>query len=241
MKNFLCERSRIQKLNFGGQKEERTGGGDVTPELVTVAEKIAEMFPDAIFTALNDKYHQNDPNLKNSKHRIGKALDLVLGKNAPQNADQALAIKAQLRELMGVSRVKDEYFTEKGGTGKHFHVEVAKEQSVLQREHTGIKIANTHFYHLYGMASQDMNVFWFEAFTDGYMIFYLNDCLTPEQLKVTDEFTMIGVTSALHVEKPVAKYDNGDSTYTQVVSSTQPQVIEGSMNLPKTKISKKNR
>jgi len=83
-------------------------------------------------------------------------------------------------------------------------VNVAKELSINDnnRYETGIKIANTHFYHLYGMCSQDMNVFWFEAFNDGYMLFYLKDCLTPEQLKVTDEFTMIGVASALHVEKP---------------------------------------
>ena len=81
------------------------------------------------------------------------------------------------------------------------HVQVANEKSVLTREHTGIKIANTHFYHLYGMASQGNNVFWFEAFEDGYMLFYINDCLTPEQMKVTDEFTAIGVASALHIEK----------------------------------------
>lgn len=83
----------------------------------------------------------------------------------------------------------------------YVHVEIAAEPSVKQREHTGIKIANTHFYHLYAMASQGQNIFWFEAFEDGYMLFYINDCLTPEQMKVTDEFTAIGVASALHVEK----------------------------------------
>jgi hypothetical protein len=44
-------------------------------------------------------------------------------------------------------------------------------------------------------------------YNDGYILFFLNDCLTPEQLKVTDEFTLIGVASALHIEynqpKPV--------------------------------------
>jgi hypothetical protein len=122
----------------------------------------------------------------------------------------------------------------------YVHVEIAKEESILQREHTGIKIANTHFYHLYAMASQGQNMFWFEAFEDGYMIFFINDCLTPEQLKVTDEFTMIGVTSALHLELPKAQYDSGDTTYT-IVKSPEPQVIQGSFDINKTKVSKRKR
>lgn len=87
----------------------------------------------------------------------------------------------------------------------YVHVEVAKEESVRERELTGVKIANTQFYHLYAMISQGSNVFWFESFPDGYMLFYINDCLTPEQLKVTDEYTMIGVGSALHVEVPQSR------------------------------------
>jgi hypothetical protein len=92
----------------------------------------------------------------------------------------------------------------------YIHVEIADELSVNDRETTGIKIPNTQFYHLYGMCSQSMNIFWFEAFNDGYMLFYLNDCLTPEQMKVTDEYTLIGVTSALHVQKPEPVINAGD-------------------------------
>lgn len=124
----------------------------------------------------------------------------------------------------------------------YVHVEVAPEKSVTQREYTGIKIANTHFYHLYAMASQGQNVFWFECFEDGYMLFYINDCLTPAQLKVTDEFTMIGVASALHVEKPVVKYNDGENTYTQVVQTIDtPVQIVSSLDLPKTKVTKKKK
>jgi hypothetical protein len=134
-------------------------------------------------------------------------------------------------------------FLAKDNDGKEYyvHVEVAPEKSVTEREFTGIKIANTHFYHLYGMASQGMNIFWFEAFEDGYMIFYLNDCLTPEQLKVTDEFTMIGVASALHVEKPVPRFTDGENNYIQVVTPSEPSIIQGSLSLPKTKITKKKK
>ena len=91
-------------------------------------------------------------------------------------------------------------------------VNVAKELNIKDnnRDQTGIMIENAHFYTLYGMVSQGMNVFWFEAFNDGYMLFYLNDCCTAEQLNVLTEQTLIGVTSALHVEKPVMKHDSGD-------------------------------
>lgn len=97
----------------------------------------------------------------------------------------------------------------------YVHVEIANERSVTERERTGIKIANTHFYHLYAMASQGQNIFWFEVFEDGYMLFYLNDCMTPEQMKVTDEFTMIGVASALHIEKVsyATPSSDGESLY----------------------------
>ncbi len=122
----------------------------------------------------------------------------------------------------------------------YVHVQVANEPSVKDRENTGIKIANTHFYTLYGMASQGMNIFWFEVFEDGYILFYINDCLTPEQLKVTDEFTMIGVASALHIEVPKVQYDNGDNTYT-LVKSPEPQVIQGSFDINKTKVNKRKR
>lgn len=87
--------------------------------------------------------------------------------------------------------------------GKQYYIYVNYvDTSILGHEDTGIKIENKHFYTLYGMCSQDMNVFYFNCFNDGYFLFYLNDCLSGEQLKVTDEYTMIGVASSLHIELP---------------------------------------
>jgi hypothetical protein len=94
------------------------------------------------------------------------------------------------------------------------------------------------------MISQGMNVFWYEAFEDGYMLFYLNDCCTPEQLNVLDEATLIGVTSALHVQKPVIKYDNEDGKSYAVSKSTSnsPTIIKGSMDFaPKAKLNKRKK
>ena len=65
---------------------------------------------------------------------------------------------------------------------------------------TGVKIENVHFYHLHSLMSQGSNVFWMSLFQDGFILWYLNDCLTPEQLKITEEYTLIGVASALHIE-----------------------------------------
>jgi hypothetical protein len=127
----------------------------------------------------------------------------------------------------------------------YVHVNVAKELSINDnnRYETGIVIENKHFYTLYGMVSQDMNVFWFEVFNDGYMIFYLNDTCTPEQLNVLEEVTLIGVTSALHVERPIIKHDMGKNTYATVVSKPkQPTIIQGSPILGrKPKSSKRKR
>jgi len=64
---------------------------------------------------------------------------------------------------------------------------------------TGTKIENTIFYQLYALVSNEQNVFHMEMYKDGYALWFIND-ITPEQMKVTDEFTMIGITSALHVE-----------------------------------------
>jgi hypothetical protein len=130
----------------------------------------------------------------------------------------------------------------------YIHVNVANELSINDnnRYETGIAMENKHFYTLYGMISQGMNVFWFEAFNDGYMLFYLNDCCTPEQLNVLEEVTLIGVASALHVQRPVIKHESSDGkSYTTVVSAPkQPTIIQGSPILgrqPKTRITKRKK
>jgi len=127
----------------------------------------------------------------------------------------------------------------------YIYVEVPNEKYVSERENTGIMIENKHFYTLYGMISQGMNVFWYVAFEDGFMLFYLNDCITPEQLNVLTEQTLIGVASALHIQKDQIKHDTGDGkTYTTVASKpNQPTIIGGSLDLalPKAKVNKRKK
>ena len=124
----------------------------------------------------------------------------------------------------------------------YVYVEIPNEKYVRERENTGIMIENKHFYTLYGMMSQGMNIFWYVAFEDGFILFYLNDCLTPEQLNVMTEQTLIGVASALHIEKDKIKHDTGDGkTYMTVASKPEPTKIQGSLSLgrmPKNRVSK---
>jgi len=80
------------------------------------------------------------------------------------------------------------------------HLEDRLKESVKDNDTTGIKIENTHFYHLYALMSEGSNCFWMSLYKDGYILFFLNDCLTPDQLKVTENETWIGVASSLHIE-----------------------------------------
>jgi hypothetical protein len=77
------------------------------------------------------------------------------------------------------------------------------------------------------------------------MLFYLNDCCTAEQLNVLEEVTLIGVASALHVQRPVIKHSMGEDSYATVVSSPkQPTIIQGSPILgrqPKARVSKRKK
>lgn len=137
-------------------------------------------------------------------------------------------------------------FLAKDNEDKEYYifVNVAKELHIKEnnRDQTGIIIENKHFYNLYGMVSQGMNVFWFEAFNDGYLLFYLNDCCTPEQLNVTEEYTLIGVASALHIEAPVVKHESSDGkSYATLVATPETQTIVGSLDLPKTKVTKRKK
>jgi hypothetical protein len=110
-------------LNFGGKREERTGGGEADPNLIAMAHKINQTFPGVVITSLNDKFHQEKR--KSSKHTVGKALDFAMNP-APRDAKEAEEIRQQLLG-MGATKALDEYFQHKTAatTAGHFHVEIA--------------------------------------------------------------------------------------------------------------------
>jgi len=121
----------LAKLNL--KSPEAVAGGESSPKLLALAEKIQEMIPNARFTALNDLYHKSE-NYKNerakkgitgpSSHERGVALDMTLPDDQVDSSEKRKQIIDQLRGL-GFSKVLDEYAKlSPGATGGHFHAEI---------------------------------------------------------------------------------------------------------------------
>ena len=83
---------------------------------------------------------------------------------------------------------------------KQYYVRIEMlEGSVDDISSTGIKIENVIFYQLAQLMQSENNVFIMVIFKDGFVMWFLNE-VSGEQMKVTDENVLIGITSALHVE-----------------------------------------
>ena len=85
--------------------------------------------------------------------------------------------------------------------GKEYYIRIVYNNNISSTsiQFSGTKVENKIFYQLYSMVSEGLNVFHFEAFEDGYCLWYLNDC-TPDSIKVVDDYTLIGISSCLHHE-----------------------------------------
>ena len=107
---------RLNRLNM----KAGANAGAVAEQTIALAEKVAEKFPGAKFTAFNDSYHAK----MNSLHREGKAFDFTLPKKP--SAEEAKDIVNQIKGL-GAKNVLDEYYgSSLNKTGDHFHVSMAK-------------------------------------------------------------------------------------------------------------------
>jgi len=115
----------LARFNFGGQRAERTGGGEASAKLIEMAGKVADLYPDLMITAFDDLFHRR--RFPDSAHTKGRAMDFALiGDNRPRNIEESTAIKKMLQD-MGLINVRDEYFADKdkNTTGPHFHAEVS--------------------------------------------------------------------------------------------------------------------
>ena len=79
-------------------------------------------------------------------------------------------------------------------------IEYNPKGTVASIKETGIKLENTVFYQLYSLVSNNQNVFVMKMFKDGYGLWFINE-LSPEEIRVTEDHTYIGVTSVLHLEE----------------------------------------
>jgi len=83
---------------------------------------------------------------------------------------------------------------------KSYYVRVElQDGSVEDLRGTGLALENKDFYQLSQLMLSGANVFVIAIFSDGFVLWYLND-VDKEQMKITDEITLIGITSALHIE-----------------------------------------
>ena len=121
-------RSLRSRVKFSS---DATQGGDASPQLLALAEKISQAFGSDLtqITAFNDAFHQERfiTKGKKSKHLIGKAMDFTLAEHLVDTPEKTKALK-ELFKGMGAINVRDEYFSDrtKDSTGPHFHLEVAK-------------------------------------------------------------------------------------------------------------------
>jgi hypothetical protein len=104
---------------------------------------------------------------------------------------------------------------------KQYYVRVElMESSVDSVRETGLALENKDYYQLAQLMVSSANVFVLAVFPDGFVLWYLND-IDKEQMKITDEITLIGIASALHIESakdtkyapPVIESQDGKSVY----------------------------
>jgi len=78
----------IRKLLYSLKSQEAVAGGEVSEDLVTTMEKVQELHPDIIITALNDAYHQHKHPSGDDVHTKGIAADFKLKNMSSKEAEK---------------------------------------------------------------------------------------------------------------------------------------------------------
>lgn len=107
---------------------------------------------------------------------------------------------------------------------KEYYIRVdLDDRSVQTIKNNGIQLENKDYYYLSQLMLSGCNVFELVVFSDGFVLWFLND-IDKDQIKVTTEYTLIGIASALHIEDgntikyQPTQYPSGDGyTYYQLV------------------------
>ena len=132
------ESAILDRLNFGGQRAERTGGGTQDPAMLALADRINSQLSGITITAMNDTYHHTAPGRSKSKHRVGKALDFALDHD-PDDVE-AEEILDLLRQMGGINPINEYTNGRKNGSGGHFHVEVARHGGLFSGRDSGYPV-----------------------------------------------------------------------------------------------------
>ena len=121
-------RTTIDSLGYDEKGNGLTSGGEITDEISTIVSNILKDYksvkPDVkvVATSGNDQYHKGLS--YNSKHKEGKAVDLVIQPYNSENANAFIDILKQYQSKDNKFKFKDEYTNpSKASTGGHFHLQ----------------------------------------------------------------------------------------------------------------------
>jgi peptidoglycan hydrolase-like protein with peptidoglycan-binding domain len=129
--NLLNENSQqlrktINDLGYDEKNNELTSGGEVNDDITKIVGDILKKYKqinpnvDVVITAGNDKFHQK----RNSKHKTGDAIDLVIQPNNSKNSSDLIKLLDEFKSKYPTFNYIDEYKNpSKGSTGGHFHLQ----------------------------------------------------------------------------------------------------------------------
>jgi len=119
-------RKTINDLGYDEKNNELTSGGEVNDDITKIVAEILKKYKeinpnvDVTITAGNDKFHQK----RNSKHKTGDAIDLVINPNNTKNSSDLIKLLDEFKSKYNTFNYIDEYKNpSKGSTGGHFHLQ----------------------------------------------------------------------------------------------------------------------
>jgi hypothetical protein len=127
-------RSTLNDLGYDEKGREISSGGEITDKIATIVSEILTDFKQSnpsvgvVITAGNDKFHHGLS--YNSKHKHGKAIDLVLRPYNKTNASAFMKILDEYKSKYPGFNYIDEYTRPtKAATAGHFHLQFAEGES----------------------------------------------------------------------------------------------------------------
>jgi hypothetical protein len=118
-------RTKIKTLGHSEQGSELTSGGELNPKLLDILSLFLDEWTKMSgngcklkFTSGNDKFHQN----RNSKHKIGDAVDVTLSSSCHSKFTELLNTYA--KKYPGFVYIDEYKNPSPGASGGHFHINI---------------------------------------------------------------------------------------------------------------------
>jgi hypothetical protein len=124
----------IRKLLESLKSQEAVAGGEVSEDLITAMEKVQELHPEVIITALNDAYHQHKHPTGDDVHTQGRAADFKLKNMTDETAKK---IQKELEDSGITAQIIYEKPTGPNTVNPegHYHLQIPKTSDMkMQKE-----------------------------------------------------------------------------------------------------------